>query len=96
MAIRAAKHCPLNETGLAKLRREAEKAGITLTSVLETCCANGWAGFQADWYAKRAAAGASPTRTHFNRQVALEESNRAIAEAFIKEMEELDAANREQ
>ena len=94
LAIRSAKHCPLSTTGLAKLQREAEKAGITLTSALETCCANGWAGFQADWYAKRgaASASASPPMTHFNRQLALEESNRAIARSFNEEMERRNAS----
>ena len=33
---------------------------------------------------------------HFNRQIAIEESNRAVAEAFIKEMEAQDATERTQ
>ena len=35
-----------------RLNREAQKAGMTLTEVLETVCANGWRGFKADWITK--------------------------------------------
>lgn len=43
---------PVSETVLKGLRREGDKAGITLQQVLETCLTNGWRGFQAEWYLK--------------------------------------------
>ena len=43
---------PISETAVKGLIREAQKAGMTLTEVLETVCANGWRGFKADWVAK--------------------------------------------
>ena len=94
LAIRAAKRSPLTETALANIEREARSAGVSLTTALETCCANGWAGFQADWYVKRNTSGQNPRapHAHFNRQVALEESNRAIARSFNEEMERRNAA----
>jgi hypothetical protein len=39
----------MTQTALDGLVREAEKAGITLQAVLETCCQRGWTGFKADW-----------------------------------------------
>ena len=50
--LRNAKHAPLTETALNGIRREAEKAGITLEAALQTCCERGWQGFKADWYRK--------------------------------------------
>lgn len=43
---------PISETAVKGLNREAQKAGMTLTEVLETVCANGWRGFKADWITK--------------------------------------------
>ena len=43
---------PISETAVKGLIREAQKAGMTLTEVLETVCANGWRGFKADWITK--------------------------------------------
>lgn len=43
---------PISETAVKGLNREAQKAGMTLTEVLETVCANGWRGFKADWVTK--------------------------------------------
>ena len=51
-ALRNAKHAPLTETALNIIRKEAEKAGITLEQALETCCMRGWQGFKAEWYRK--------------------------------------------
>lgn len=44
---------PISETAIKGLIREAQKAGMTLTEVLETVCANGWRGFKADWVRNR-------------------------------------------
>lgn len=49
LAIRKAKRSPLTSTALDRIKSEAGKAGITLQAALETCCARGWQGFNADW-----------------------------------------------
>lgn len=43
----------MTDTALAGVRREAEKAGISLQEALECCCEVGWQGFNASWYADR-------------------------------------------
>lgn len=53
LKIRKAKNAPLTNTAIAGIRREAGKAGITMTDALIVCCEAGWQGFRADWYAKR-------------------------------------------
>ena len=42
----------VTETALNGIRREAEKAGITLEAALNECCARGWQSFKADWVNK--------------------------------------------
>lgn len=53
-ALRKAKHAPLTATALDVIEREAVKAKVSLQTALETCCARGWQGFRADWYAQNA------------------------------------------
>lgn len=64
MAIREAKRTPLTETGLAGIRREAAKAGMTVAEALAMCCERGWQGFNAGWAAQqpRASPATPPTR----------------------------------
>ena len=49
LQIRKAKRAPITETALAQIRREAEKAEITLQTALEHCCTRGWQSFKAEW-----------------------------------------------
>lgn len=49
LKLRATKKAPVTETALDGIRREAEKAGYTLSQALETCCKRGWQGFDAAW-----------------------------------------------
>lgn len=51
--LRTQKRAPLTDTALAGLRREAQKAGITLGDALAYCCEQGWQGFNASWYIER-------------------------------------------
>ena len=51
--LRKGLKAPVTETALKGLQREAAKAGITLSEVLELCCQNGWRGFKADWLKDR-------------------------------------------
>ena len=57
LTLRRAKKAPVTATALAGLRREAEKAGLTLQQALEHCCARGWTGFKADWVRDQQASG---------------------------------------
>lgn len=54
--LRKAKRATVTETAISGIRREAEKAGVTLQTALETCCERGWQGFKAEWLAKEKAA----------------------------------------
>lgn len=49
LAIRKAKNMPLTKTALDGVRREAEKAKLTLEQAIKMCCENNWAGFKASW-----------------------------------------------
>lgn len=43
---------PITATGMATLRTEAGKAGMSLQDAMATAMANGWRGFRADWVRK--------------------------------------------
>ena len=47
--LRAGKKAPVTETAIAGIKREAEKAGMSLADALAMCCERGWTGFKADW-----------------------------------------------
>ena len=49
LQTRKAKRSPLTETALAGIRREAGKAGMSLTEALALCCERGWTSLRADW-----------------------------------------------
>lgn len=52
-SLRKAKRAPISGTALAGIRREADKAGVTLEAALQTCCERGWIGFEAGWITSR-------------------------------------------
>lgn len=76
MAIRKAKRAPMTQTALDGIQREASKAGLTLQQALTSCIEWNWQGFDADWYAKR-------TGGTLNKQEALEQRNRAVADSWL-------------
>lgn len=49
IVLRRARKAPITETVLSDLAREADKAGISFTDALRTCCARGWQSLRADW-----------------------------------------------
>ena len=54
MAVRKAKKAgPFTATALSGMKREADKAGLTMAQALTVCCEAGWQGFNATWYARR-------------------------------------------
>lgn len=72
LVIRKAKRAPMTDTAMDGLRREAEKAGITLDAAIAYCCEAGWQGFNAGWYADRVArqpAKSGPTETSYQRSM---------------------------
>ncbi len=48
-ALRRGKKAALTPTAVAGIKREADKAGLTLQAALAMCCERGWVGFKADW-----------------------------------------------
>lgn len=62
MVVRTAKKAgKLTDTAVAGLRREADKAGISLEAAIRACCEFGWQGFNAAWYAERQAKAGNAT-----------------------------------
>ena len=49
MILRKAKKAPLTKTVVDGLRREADKAGLTLEAAIRICCESNWQSFKADW-----------------------------------------------
>ncbi len=47
--LREKHKAPITETALKGLKREAEKAKLSLEDVMALCCERGWRGFKADW-----------------------------------------------
>lgn len=72
MEIRRAKKLPITQSALDDLRKQADKAGMTLNEALKECCSRGWAGFKAEW-----------VQTQGGKQNALEQANRRAVEDFL-------------
>lgn len=72
MTIRKAKRLPVTPTALAGIRREAERAGVSLTDAITFSVEQGWAGFRADWYS-RATAKSSPAPSSGGRYLTAQE-----------------------
>ena len=49
LSLRKTKKAAVTQTAIDGIAREASKAGVSLQTALETCCARGWTGFKADW-----------------------------------------------
>jgi uncharacterized protein YdaU (DUF1376 family) len=49
LKLRKAKKAAVTQTAIDGIEREAKKAGVSLQTALETCCARGWTGFKAEW-----------------------------------------------
>jgi hypothetical protein len=49
LKLRKAKKAAVTQTALDGIQREADKARVSLQTVLETCCERGWTGFKAEW-----------------------------------------------
>ena len=49
ITLRKSKKAAVTQTALDGIEREAKKAGVSLQTALETCCARGWTGFKSEW-----------------------------------------------
>jgi uncharacterized protein YdaU (DUF1376 family) len=50
LRVRKAKRSgAVTETALAGIRREAERAGLSLSDAIRVCCERSWVGFNAEW-----------------------------------------------
>jgi uncharacterized protein YdaU (DUF1376 family) len=49
LEVRNAKKAKWTETAYKGLQREADKAKMSLSDVMQMCCERGWAGFKAEW-----------------------------------------------
>ena len=49
LSLRKTKKAAVTQTAIDGIAREANKAGVSLQTALETCCARGWTGFKAEW-----------------------------------------------
>ena len=49
LKLRKTKKAPVTQTAIDGIVRESLKAGVSLQTVLETCCERGWTGFKAEW-----------------------------------------------
>jgi hypothetical protein len=47
--LRTRLRAEVTQTALNGIKREADKAGITMEQALVTCCERGWRGFKAEW-----------------------------------------------
>lgn len=72
MEVRRAKKLPITQSALDELRKQADKAGMSLNEVLRECCSRGWAGFKAEWM-----------QSSVGKQNALEQANRRAVEDFL-------------
>lgn len=52
LAHRVAIKAPITQTAIDGIRREADKAKMTLADALREICARGWRGFKAEWVKK--------------------------------------------
>jgi hypothetical protein len=59
--LRQRLRAPITQTAMDGIKREAGKAGITLTAALAMCCERGWRGFKAEWVSGATPTSSSPT-----------------------------------
>lgn len=57
IAIRKAKRLPLTPTAWSQLEAEAQKAGLSMDTVIKECCLRGWGAFKASWWEREVAGG---------------------------------------
>jgi uncharacterized protein YdaU (DUF1376 family) len=103
IAIRKTKKAALTATAIKLIQSQADKAGVTLQSALETCCERGWASYNVDWLKNsNGSAHSQPTETTYQRSMRLRVAefvpslakNAPIAQVPTEIMEVFDVAAR--
>lgn len=69
LQLRKTLKAAVTQTAVDAINREARRAGYTLEQALETCCANGWRGFKADWVQQRGHVQHAPRETAYQQQM---------------------------
>lgn len=77
--LRSAKKSPITQRAIEGIRREAQKAGITLENALIECCERGWVGFKAEWYINSTMQQARASPKPINKAEALLQNNLNVA-----------------
>ncbi|MCP1121552.1 hypothetical protein [Robbsia andropogonis] len=71
LQIRKTKRAAPTETAFAGVKREADKAGLSMNDAVATCCRRSWVGFEANWLRNARASPAPAQRfdpvAHVNR-----------------------------
>lgn len=82
LQVRKTQRAPLTLVAWDAVVREAQAAGISLDDAVRISAENSWRGFKAEWYAnlQRRTGGTAGSRV--NRQQALEERNRQVAQTW--------------
>ena len=91
LSLRKQRKAPLTASALAGIEREAAKAGITLAEALAECCARGWQGFKADWYAREIKRPEKKTNVDLMRDTVQRIASRMYANASPEEKAEYEA-----
>lgn len=103
IAIRKTKKAALTATAIKLIQSQADKAGVTLQSALETCCERGWASYNVDWLKNsNGSSHSQPTETTYQRSMRLRVAefvpslakNAPIAQVPTEIMEVFDVAAR--
>lgn len=68
IAVRKRKKAPLTPTALAGLKREAEKAGVTLDDAVRICAERGWQSLKAEWLSEDHVARGARAEPELRRQ----------------------------
>jgi hypothetical protein len=66
--LRARLRAPITEIAIRGIRREAEKAGLSLEAALTMCCERSWRGFNAEWVKETGGSGAASAGTPRQRR----------------------------
>jgi hypothetical protein len=52
LQLRKEKRAAVTDVAIQAIRKEANKAGVSLDAAMREMCARGWQGFKADWMHK--------------------------------------------
>lgn len=88
--LRKAKSAPVTKTVLNGAVSEAGKAGMSLEDFLQVWCRRGSQGLEAAWLRPDER---STAKQPVNKQQALEQRNRAVADQWLRDQEQQDATH---